>query len=540
LPADAKTPIDGLVLPEKIRSKFVSPTIDNKPLTEFLDNRSEVLVSLINARKRGAFTATKELLDSDPQRFKLMSTRLDKALAAAAGVTLSAETNEPVLIPELKTKISASLANGGDAEVQVKRVVLHSFGLDNRIDTADKMLPETETTGHFEVTTPKRIPLSVPAADHLYDGSLFGQPLVIDAELSVEGADFLISTQVKREIAPPIEILRVDPEIYVTTPATAQKPIDFKVRLINHTDKDFRGLARILGPNLETGREITLPAHNSNVFDVGLKGMPVSRNQQVKTNITISVDLPIPKVAIHKKTVSLLDVDAEVSPGVVVGYLPSFDETLGKSLSSLGVEAKELSVADVKSGDLSKFTTIILDNRSYEAHPEIIAVNDRLLKYVEDGGTLLVFYHKTNEWNPDERQKRPQLAPYPIILNDDRVTEEDAPIGILQPRHPLLNSPNRITQSDFADWIQERGLYFPKEWDSHYAALLTTNDKGEPPLKGGLLVAPYGKGNYIYTSIVWYRQLRGGIPGGYRFFANLISYGKTKPESSKQSITNTP
>jgi hypothetical protein len=88
-------------------------------------------------------------------------------------------------------------------------------------------------------------------------------------------------------------------------------------------------------------------------------------------------------------------------------------------------------------GDLSKFNTIILDNRSYEAHPELIPVNDRLLKYAEDGGTLLVFYHKTGEWNPDERQKRPQLAPYSIVLSDDRVTEEDAPIGVLQPHHPL-------------------------------------------------------------------------------------------------------
>jgi hypothetical protein len=102
-----------------------------------------------------------------------------------------------------------------------------------------------------------------------------------------------------------------------------------------------------------------------------------------------------------------------------------------------------------------------------------------------------------------------------------------------------LNSPNRITQTDFANWVQERGLYFPKEWDSHYAALLSTNDKGEPPLRGGLLVAPYGKGNYIYTSLVWYRELRAGIPGGYRFFANMISYGSRKSEAPRQT-TSTP
>jgi hypothetical protein len=191
------------------------------------------------------------------------------------------------------------------------------------------------------------------------------------------------------------------------------------------------------------------------------------------------------------------------------------------------VEARELSIEDVQKGELSNYDTIIIDNRGYEAHPELIAANDRLLKYAEDGGTLIVFYHKTNEWNPNPDRKRPQLAPYPITLGDERVTEEDAPVTLLQPRHPLLTFPNKITQADFANWIQERGLYFPKEWDQHYAALLATSDKGEKPLTGGLLVGGYGKGNYIYTSLVWYRELRAGIPGAYRVFANMISYGKS-------------
>jgi hypothetical protein len=219
-------------------------------------------------------------------------------------------------------------------------------------------------------------------------------------------------------------------------------------------------------------------------------------------------------------------VDARVSPGLRVGYIPSFDKTLENSLVALGVAAKQLSVEDIQKVGLASYNTIIIDNRGYEAHPELITANDRLLKYVEEGGNLIVFYHKTNEWNPNAARKRPQLAPYPIILGDERVTEEDAPITFLEPRHPLLNFPNRIIQADFANWIQERGLYFPKDWDQHYTALLATNDKGEQPLRGGLLVGNYGKGNYIYTSLVWYRELRAGVPGAYRVFANMISYGK--------------
>jgi hypothetical protein len=204
--------------------------------------------------------------------------------------------------------------------------------------------------------------------------------------------------------------------------------------------------------------------------------------------------------------------------------------TLERSLTALGVDATKLTVDDIAKTNLSTYHTIIIDNRGYEAHQELIQLNPRLLKFVEEGGTLVVFYHRTGEWNPDERRGRPQLAPYPIILGDERVTEEDAKITFLLPKHPLLNFPNRITQKDFTGWVQERGLYFPKEWDPHYAAVLSTNDTGEPPLKGGLLVAPYGRGNYIYTSYVWYRQLRAGLPGGFRMFANLISYGRKKED----------
>jgi hypothetical protein len=216
---------------------------------------------------------------------------------------------------------------------------------------------------------------------------------------------------------------------------------------------------------------------------------------------------------------------ARVTPDLRIGYVVSFDQTLEQSLAALGVESKALTVSDIQNADLAVYKTIIIDNRGYEAHPKLIAANSRLLDYVRAGGTLIVFYHKSNEWNPDEKRNRPQLAPYPIVLGDERVTDETAPINFLQPRHPLLNFPNRIRQADFKDWIQERGLYYPKEWDPHYSALFSTSDSGESPLRGGLLVGRYGKGNYIYTSMVWYRQLRAGLPGAYRAFANMISYG---------------
>jgi hypothetical protein len=389
-------------------------------------------------------------------------------------------------------------------------------------------LPGTETSADIRLTTPKNASLSVPSADHLYDGRLFGEPLKLEAELAIEGASFLVEHETRRDVVPAVEIVEVEPSPYVSTPATSQKPLDFTITLKNHRRSEFRGLLRVRGQSLETGRELHLKPNATEVSNIVVRtALPLSAKIQ-GSGFSVMVDNPIPKEPVSKRNVPLVYAEAIVVSGRKVGYLPSYDETLERALAALGVDAKKLSIDDIANSDLSAIHTIIIDNRGYEAHPELIANNNRLLKFVEDGGSMLVFYHRINEWNPDERRGRPQLAPYPIILGNERVTEEDAPVTFLQPRHPLLNFPNKITQRDFAGWVQERGLYFPREWDPNYAAVLGTGDKGEPLLRGGLLVASYGRGNYIYTSFVWYRQLREGLPGGYRMFANLISYGRRK------------
>src|SRR5204863_7618787 len=172
---------------------------------------------------------------------------------------------------------------------------VHGFGADNRVDTAEKILPETETTGHFDVTTPASTAISVPSAEHLYDGLLFGQPLTIKADVAIEGATFSLVTQIKRDVTPPVEIVRVDPKIYVTTPATSQKPLEFKVRVVNHLANEFRGVLRVVGPSLETGLEVVLGPHSSDVVNLSVTAGPVSKRNKPKTDVVISVDQTVPK-----------------------------------------------------------------------------------------------------------------------------------------------------------------------------------------------------------------------------------------------------
>ena len=144
-----------------------------------------------------------------------------------------------------------------------------------------------------------------------------------------------------------------------------------------------------------------------------------------------------------------------------------------------------------------------------------------LFAFVEAGGNLIEQYNR-----PGNDLKTDQLAPYSLKLSGDRVTDENATMIFLAPEHPALNTPNKITSADFEGWVQERGIYFPNQWDEHFTPILACADAGEAPKKGSLLVAQYGKGYFVYTGLVFFRELPAGVPGAYRLFANLISLGK--------------
>jgi len=189
-------------------------------------------------------------------------------------------------------------------------------------------------------------------------------------------------------------------------------------------------------------------------------------------------------------------------------------------LRHLGYEVMMLNDEMLATSDLSSFDAIVMGVRAYNTRDRLKNTNQRLLDYVERGGTLVVQYNVISGALAD------RIGPYPLTIGRDRVTVESAPVTFPAPGHPLLTYPNKITSGDFEGWVQERGLYFASSWDEKYEAVLSSHDPGEPDLKGGLLYARYGKGVFIYTAYAWFRQLPAGVPGAFRIFANLISAGK--------------
>jgi hypothetical protein len=216
--------------------------------------------------------------------------------------------------------------------------------------------------------------------------------------------------------------------------------------------------------------------------------------------------------------------DISVPANFRVGYIAAEGEPIPDSLRMLGVSVELLDAQALAFRDLSKFDAIVTGNRAYELRADLQGANQRLLDYVSSGGTLVVQYNTAISW--DARQ----YAPYPAKIGNPtpRITDETSPVKFLKPDDPLLNRPNKITQNDFNGWVQERGLYFWKDFDPKYTPLLAMNDPSEAELNGGLVYTKYGKGTYIYTGLAFFRQLPEGVPGAFRLFVNLLSASREK------------
>ncbi len=213
-------------------------------------------------------------------------------------------------------------------------------------------------------------------------------------------------------------------------------------------------------------------------------------------------------------------VDVKVPPNLKVGYITGAGDDIPAVLGQLGMEVTIIPAEKLATEDLSGFETIVLGIRAYDTQKDVATNNKKLLDYVSNGGTLVVQYNAgTGDFNSGH------FTPYPAQLSRTRVSVEEAPVEILDPQDGLLRYPNAITQRDFDGWVQERGLYFMDQWDDHFKPLLASNDPGEAPQKGGLLVAHFGKGIYVYTGYAFFRQLPAGVPGAIRLYVNLLSAG---------------
>jgi len=328
-------------------------------------------------------------------------------------------------------------------------------------------------------------------------------------------------------IAPPATINLKEP-VYITS---NNKSLDIAVEIKSHADK-VSGEAFLqidknwtITPQQQTftiakkgDKQIlnfkVTPPKNETVAN--LSAFVKIGNQTYNQSLTVVDYEHIPKQTAFLPAEAVIEHIDITIPDMQIGYITGAGDLVAQSLAQLGLQVQEIDLNTAELKDLQKYAAIVVGIRAFNTRNELKYFAEKLWKYAENGGNVIVQYNTNNE-------HKAAVSPLPLKITRDRITEEDAALTLLQPNHPVLNSPNKITSSDFNNWVQERGLYFADEYDKSFTALLAGHDKDETDKNGMLLIAPYGKGNYIYTGLSFFRQLPAGVPGAYKLFINLLA-----------------
>jgi LmbE family N-acetylglucosaminyl deacetylase len=269
-----------------------------------------------------------------------------------------------------------------------------------------------------------------------------------------------------------------------------------------------------VGDKAEATFAVTAPERSESVklqVSATVGGRQFNRTPQVVAYDHIPVQMMQPTASL-----TAMSFDLEIR-GKNVGFLAGAGDTTVEALTLMGYNVKLLTDADLTAEGLAGLDAVVLGIRAFNTRPTLMGYREVLWDFVHSGGNVLVQYNTTSGLPQGD------LGPYPFRLSRDRVTDETAAVTVLDREHPAMLRPNRISQADFDGWVQERGLYFPSEWDAAYTPLLSMADPGEAQTKGSLLVAQHGDGYFVYTGLSFFRELPAGVTGAYRLLANLIS-----------------
>lgn len=478
---------------------------------------------------------------------------VDQLIFACCGIWMDAFTAQPYVVSGGAVKVQADVI--ARSSVPVK---LTSVDVVGQTETVGTTLPENELhEATYDVRVPEGTPISEPywlikkhpvGYYEIPSQLLVGMPetppsLTATFHLEVAGTELEATYPVAYKytdpvlgevhnplvVAPPVTA-NVENEVYVFTGTT---PRTIRVKLTAFKD-GLQGTAHLE----DSGRfEVE---NNDQTFSLAHGGDEVNLNFTVRPSAagwtgsqTATVELRvggktytrgIRVIAPHYiPTITEFPVAQTKLVSVPmhlkdfrVGYIMGAGDKVPQALQQLGYPVKLLSDEELSSADLKGYGAIVVGIRAYNTRTRLKYATPRLLDYVKEGGTLIVQYNKNFGLVTD------QLGPYPFNVENKRVTQEDAPVKFLLPTDPVLNYPNKITESDFEGWVQERGVYFVDQVDSHYRQPLSMHDTGESPLTGSLIVTDYGKGRYVYTGLDFFRELPAGVPGAFRLFVNLL------------------
>ncbi|MDQ7054555.1 MAG: PIG-L family deacetylase [candidate division KSB1 bacterium] len=460
------------------------------------------------------------------QRFRQQSQRIAQL---ALGLDIAVHHLDRRVAPGDTLRSEIFVANHGNSDVALVEIALDVPGaLDPqaRIRLGAQHLREKQThqlkAGEtvripLQCVIPEKVQFTEPETSYVYQAHRREPNCFASATVQWQGHKLVFRLPAPVAVAP---VIQLEPSLARRiVPRARKSPVELPVVVRNSRNGAIEGQVQLLDETGRTVQQQPFYLQRQETFQVVRFQLTGPFEQERRWRLR-AVAADGGKV-LAEEPVWLRAIDVAVPMGVRVGVVQSYDPTLMQALQQLGIAAERLDRERLLWGDLDRYDVILIDIRAYLVRRDLRAVNDRLLDWVRRGGRLVVMYHKVFEWNAE--YGNPAFAPYPLVLGRQRVTDETADVTALLPEHPLLNVPNKIGPTDWDGWVQERGLYFPAQAAPEFQRLLSMHDPGEKPLDTSLLYARYGRGEYIYTSLVWYRQLRALVPGAFRILANLVA-----------------
>ncbi len=482
---------------------------------------------------------------------------LDKIIAACLGLHVEASTATETFTPGQTATIKLEAINRSNVPVTLQEIRFPNTGASTKMDAA--LSANELVTKDLSFKIPDNTPYSQPywlrkpgtlgtfAVD---DQQLIGLPenppaLPVEMVLQVNGQELSYIVDAKYRTVDPVagEVRRalvIAPPVFANLansvfvfPTKEPKPVSVHVTAATGPAKGELKLAVPKGWEVSPA-SVPIDLKSADAETVGTFTVkPPDQSSEGTLRAIVSIDgrdysfervrISYPHIGVQTlmppAEAKLVRADIR-KKGDRIGYIPGAGDDVPESLQQIGYSVKILSEPEITAKNLARFSAVVLGIRVYNTRDRISNWLPELFDYVKQGGVVIAQYNTLAEL------KTNQLAPYPLEISRNRVTDENAEVRILAPNHPLMTTPNKITSKDFEGWVQERGLYFPNKWDSAWTPILSCNDPKEKPLDGGLLVAKSGKGFFIYTSYSWFRQLPAGVPGAYRLFANMLSLGK--------------
>ncbi|APG64877.1 LmbE family protein [Tenacibaculum todarodis] len=499
-----------------------------------------------------AYKLVQNLKDAHWKNIK--SKELQEIIEACAGLYLEASANSSSATPNSTIDVNFEALNRSIAKVELSSVKLLPANkvISKNIDLTNNKrqnFKETISISNLDFSSPYWLNKEADLGMYKVDNQqLIGlpetpRPLQVQFNLIIENESITVTKDVVRryskrdigEIYEPFEVLpqittKLKNKVLIFSDDTPQKVsvavraraqntsgsvsleipngwsvspkfIDFTIAQKN----DLKTVDFMVSPpkNQSEGKLKVIATANGKKYTKEL--VEINYNHIPKQSVLLNSEAKVVRLDIKKA-------------GNSIGYIQGSGDAVPESLRQIGYQVTEINPNEINEKNLQQFDAIVVGIRAYNTVSELKFKQKHLLEYVKNGGNMIVQYNTNRGVDV--------AAPFKLGLSRDRVTDENAEIRLLAKEHAILNYPNKITKEDFNGWVQERGLYFPNTWSSEYTPVLAMNDKGESAKKGSLLIAKYGKGNYIYTGLSFFRELPVGVSGAYKLFANMLSVGK--------------